>query len=120
MLSSKRSREKLAIDPHLLGNEIGDVILGSVIAGQEGRALSREQYRVDKRSNIPTGTEEYRARRELVFDEFEKYTEWKSSGRKYDINDVVLRLLRENTQQLFASGEYGGCQRGGQCWEYVY
>ena len=105
-IHSRRSYEKLTLEPHLLENEIGGVILGSVIAAEQAKALNREQYLTDKRSNIPSRTEEHRKRRDLVFDEYVKYNEWKSSGEKYDIHDVVLRLLAENTQQLFASGKY--------------
>lgn len=102
---SRRSHEKLVIEPHLLENEIGGVIMGSVVAAQQGEALSREQYGIDKRSNIANKTEEGRRQRDDVFDEYKRYSDWKNTGRKYDIHDAVLRLLTEDRQQLFASGK---------------
>jgi hypothetical protein len=103
---SRRSHEKLLMEPHLLENEIGGVIMGSVLAGQMGVALNRERYLVDKRSNIQSKTEEGRKQRNIVFDEYERYKEWKTTGGKYDIHEAVLRLLTEKPEQLFASGKH--------------
>lgn len=80
--------------------------MGSVVAAQQGKPLDRLQYQNDKRSNIPNKTQEGHAMRDLVFDEFERYKEWKSTCGKYDIHDAVLRLLRQKSQQLFSSGKH--------------
>jgi len=103
---ARRSHRKLDIEAHLLENEIGGVIMGSVVAAQQGKPLDRLQYQNDKRSNIPNKTQEGHAMRDLVFDEFERYKEWKSTCGKYDIHDAVLRLLRQKSQQLFSSGKH--------------
>jgi hypothetical protein len=102
---AKTSREKNRVEPHLLENEIGGVIMGSVAAALQQKALTREQYLADKRSNIPNKTEEGRKKRNLVFDEYESYSKWKSTTRRHDIHDAVLRLLGQERQQLFASGK---------------
>lgn len=102
---SKTTYEKIPIEPHLLENEIGGVIMGSVAAAQQQKALTRDQYLIDNRSNIPNKTEEGRKKRHLVYDEYGKYSDWKKSANKYDIHDVVLRLLEGEKQQLFASGK---------------
>jgi len=101
----RKSRKEIKLEPHLLENEIGGVILGSVAAARQSRALSRDQYLQDKRSNIPNNNKEGRQCRELVFDEYERYSEWKRTNRKFDIHDVVLCLLKEKQEQLFASGK---------------
>jgi Rad3-related DNA helicase len=103
---ARRSHRKLDIEAHLLENEIGGVIMGSVVAAQQGKPLDRLQYQNDKRSNIPNKTQEGHTMRDLVFDEFERYKEWKSTCGKYDIHDAVLRLLRQKSQQLFSSGKH--------------
>jgi AAA domain len=108
---ARRSHKKLDIEAHLLENEIGGVIMGSVVAAQQGEALDRQQYLKDKRSNIPNKMDEGRARRDVVFDEFERYKEWKCTTRKYDIHEAVLRLQQENPQQLFSSGKHVRCSR---------
>lgn len=105
-IMSRRSHEKTTIEAHLLENEIGGVIMGSVVAAQQCEPLTTAQYIMDKRSNIPNQTQEGREQRDLAYDEYERYSEWKTSAGKYDIHDAVLRILKETPKQLFASGTY--------------
>ena len=79
--------------------------MGSLVAAQQQAALTREQYLADKRSNISNKTDEGRRERELIFDEYERYKEWKRKEGKYDIHDAVIRLQSDDPKQLFCSGK---------------
>lgn len=92
------------MDPHLVENEIGGVIMGSVDAAMQGAPLARNQYLDTKRSNISNKTDEGLVQRNLVFDQYERYAEWKRHELKFDRNDVVLRLLQRRIPVIFSAG----------------
>lgn len=97
-VKSKTSHEKLEVDLCLAENEIGGVILGSLAAAVKKEALSRAEYIEEKRSNVTNDAEGFRTRG-LIYDEFEKYRQWKLENRKCDTGDIVLRLIREASEQ---------------------
>jgi tetratricopeptide (TPR) repeat protein len=101
---SRKSHRSLPIEPQLIENEIGGVIMGSLAAANQHAALNRDQYLQDKRSNVSTKSLDGKERRELIYDEYEHYRAWKKDTGKFDINDVVLRLLQEDMSQVFSSG----------------
>lgn len=102
---SRRSHERMHVDMNLVESEIGGVILGSVVAAEQGKALSRQQYLEEKRSNIGCGFEYTSQLRSQVYDYYEQYSSWKRQSSMYDIGDVVLRLLREDWDELFSMGK---------------
>jgi hypothetical protein len=104
--NSRRSHESLKVEASLVENEIGGVIMGSLIAAVQTKPLNRDQYLSDKRSNIPNTNDESLRQRELVFDEYMRYKNWKTCEKKYDIHDAVLRILMEKPQQIFSSGTH--------------
>jgi hypothetical protein len=59
----------------------------------------------DLRSNIGYETQYDISLRNQVYDEYEKYMAWKRTTNKYDVGDLVLRLLEEEWDQHFASGK---------------
>jgi len=92
------------IEEKLTENEIGGVILGSLTAGISQRPLNKEEYLVEKRSNVTNKTERGRHTRNEVYSEFEKYQKWKNLRSRYDIGDVVLMLLKDSKlSQIFES-----------------
>jgi hypothetical protein len=101
---ARTSHQRIALEPHLIENEIGGVIMGSLSAAIQGRLLSRQEYLAEKRSNIGNNTDHDVSKRELVYDEFELYAAWKTEQNKYDISDVIITLLKEDWVQLFSSG----------------
>ena len=110
-LLSRKSHDKLRIEPQLIENEIGGVITGSLAAAEQKGPLTEEQYLADRRSNISNKTQQGRQSRAVVYDEYRRYTIWKLEAGKFDLNDVVLRLLKprskERPEQLFSSGKLG-------------
>ena len=104
-VDARKCYTKLRVEAHLVENEIGGVIGGSLVAAQQRSPLSREQYMEDLRSNLGKETEHEKMLRGLVYDEYENYVEWKSNEGKFDLGDVVMRLLREDWHQYFASGK---------------
>lgn len=103
-LKSRRSHERVMVEASLLENEIGGVIMGSLAAGVQMHPLTRDQYLSDKRSNISNTNDEGCKQRQLVFEEYMRYELWKMSEKKYDIHDVILRLLATKPEQSFSSG----------------
>jgi hypothetical protein len=110
-LLSRKSHDKLRIEPQLIENEIGGVITGSLVAAQQGGPLTEDQFLADRRSNISNKTQQGRQSRALVYDEYKRYTKWKLEAGKFDLNDAVLRLLKpgakDRPEQLFSSGKLG-------------
>jgi tetratricopeptide (TPR) repeat protein len=104
-VNARRSHEQISVDPILVENEVGGVITGSLDAAEQRHPLSREQYLGNKRSNIENETDAGRSLRNVVFDEYEQYTVWKREAKKFDIHDVVLRLLRTKWDVIFSSGK---------------
>jgi len=104
-VESRTSHHASETDALLVENEIAGVISGSVTAAQQGAPLSRSQYLATKRSNIGNKTDAERADRNRVYDEYERYVVWKRKTSKFDMNDVVLRLLQVNDWPvLFSAG----------------
>jgi hypothetical protein len=68
--------------------------------------MYREEYLVDKRSNLGKANQSDLYARNLVFDAFEEYDAWKIARGYYDLGDVVLRLLQEDWKECFASGKF--------------
>ena len=79
--------------------------MGSLVAGMQKLPLSREQYLMEKRSNVSAKTMEGIETRHSVYDEYEKYDRWKKDNKKVDFNDVVLRILKANPMHIFSSGK---------------
>jgi len=105
-VNTRKSHSRLAVEPSLVENEIGGVIVGSLRAAQAGRALTRAEYLSDKRSNVDNKTDQGCQLRERVYDEYQLFAKWKrGQGGLLDINDVVLRLLEIGMDQLFQSGK---------------
>lgn len=101
---STTSYTRSAVEEKLTENEIGGVILGSLRSGINTQPLDRDEYLEEKRSNVTNKTERGRYTRNAVYNEFEKYQTWKNLEGKSDINDVVLRILKDsNLSQIFDS-----------------
>ena len=98
---AQQSHRKLDNGAHLLENKIGGVIMGSVVAVQQGIPLNCLQYQNDKRSNIPNKTGECHVMRDLVFDEFEPWKEWKSTERNMMFMMLSFATETETTADLF-------------------
>ena len=103
-VEERRSYTKIKVEAHLVENEIGGVISGSLVAATQRKPLSRKQYMEDIRSNIGNDFKEERWQRTLVYDEYEEYVNWKQRKEMYDFGDVVMRLLQEDVPQYFSSG----------------
>jgi AAA domain len=104
-VNARSSHASLKIDLRLCENEIGGVIGGSVEAAMQGSPLNKEQYLATKRSNVSGKSLDGQNLRSNIFDVFELYAEWKRENDKYDLDDVVLMLLRRKWQIIFSSGE---------------
>jgi len=102
---TQTSHKANSMDPHLVENEIGGVISGSIDAALQGTPLNRVQYLATKRSNIENKSEAGQAERSPVFDECERCAAWKKANSKFDMNDVVLRLLQEEWPVTFSAGK---------------
>ena len=102
--SVSHSAARKAVDSHLVQNEIGGVITGSLEAATSRRPLSRSQYMTSKRSNLPKNKFDGSQTRSLIYDIFVEYQDWKKQHRRYDSGDVVLRLLHEDWKHGFAMG----------------
>ena len=103
---ARKSHERIAIEPHLIENEIGGVILGSLSAAKLSRPLLQHEYLAEGRSNIENSTDHDKALRKSIYEEYFRYHEWKIAQNRCDLGDVVLRLLQEDWEQLFSSGEF--------------
>jgi hypothetical protein len=103
---SRKSHDKLAVEPSLAESEIGGVIAGSLRVATKAAPLSREEYLEEKRSNVLIDTIDGTRTRNLIYDEYERYRIWKDSEGKYDISDLVLKLIRfDKSKMLFQSGK---------------
>lgn len=90
---TRKSHEKLAVEPSLVEAEIGGVIVGSLRVATQGAPLSRKEYLLEKRSNVLVDTKDGKKTRNLIYDEYECYRNWKISEGKYDISDLILKLI---------------------------
>lgn len=85
---------------------LGGVITGSLEAAIQKEPLSLQQYLETKRSNVPNHSEEGKNTRKRIYEEFKKYSSWKTDSGNYDMGDVVLRLLQlDGTPEFFYSGK---------------
>lgn len=101
---TKKSHGKLQVEASLIENEIGGVILGSLQSAEQQQGLLRDQYLKEIRSNVPNDTDVGRAKRSLIYDEYEHYAKWKQEGARYDLQDVVLELFKQGIPvELFQS-----------------
>lgn len=103
---SQRSFEREKLEPQLVENEIGGVIIGSLVAACQRHPLTREQYKTDVRSNVGRHNERQLQMRDSIYDEYESYTAWKRATKKYDIGDIVMRLLKEDWKEYFSSRKF--------------
>jgi hypothetical protein len=106
---SRKSHKELNVEPSLVENEIGGVIMGSLEAAGLYRPMSRESYLSTKRSNVENKSQRGLGRRGDIYDIFERYHDWKKLNDLYDINDAVLRLLEwhhQNQEEIFSSGNF--------------
>ena len=103
---ARRSHKKVLIETGLIENEIGGVIMGSLAAAKQRRPLDRDQYLADTRSNVSNKSEQGKQTKNIIYDEYERYQAWKVKGRKFDVAEIVLSLLREDMEQIFSSGTY--------------
>ena len=96
----------MEIEQSLVENEIGGVILGSLQSALQASHLSEEQYVEEHRSNVPNKTEQGCRDRKLIYEEFERYRQWKLEEARYDLQDVVLELIKNGTtDELFGSSK---------------
>ena len=107
--ASRKSHKRISVEPHLVENEIGGVIMGSLEAAIMCRPLSRSEYLSTKRSNVAKDSKAGEELRSKIYDIYENYEEWKRLNHKYDTSDQVLRLLRwlhnqANPVEFFSSG----------------
>lgn len=93
---TRDSYEKEKVEPELVENEIGGVIVGSLAAARQAAPLTREQYREDIRSNIGRKADRHLQLRETIYDEYAMYATWKTDNERYDVGDLVMRLLKED------------------------
>ena len=103
--AAKTSHNHLAMDPQIVQNEIGGVIMGSLDAAVLRRPLNLGEYLDNKRSNISNRTLDGKEQRISVYEEYRQYREWKLGKNAYDLADVVLRLLDRALPQHFSSGK---------------
>jgi hypothetical protein len=103
---SRKSHEKLAVEPSLVESEIGGVITGALRVATKEAPLSRQEYLEEKRSNVPIDTIDGKHTRNLIYDEYECYRNWKINEGKYDIGDLILKLIRlDKSTEHFQSGK---------------
>ena len=82
------------------------VSLWALEAAIQAKPLSRDQYLLSKRSNVENQSQTGRETRDRKYNEYECYAAWKRATNKYDVNDLVLRLLKwqqENQQEIFSA-----------------
>lgn len=93
--------------------------MGSLDSAKLGRPLSREEYVNTKRSYIKTNSSAGKQKRHDIYDEYEKYSRWKMapSPYKFDLNDIVLRLINKFRGTHSKTGDEGR-QMGG--WIELY
>ena len=105
----RTSHSSIRVDQALIENEIGGVILGSLQSAELCRALSWEEYEKSQRSNISNkDNREGLATRRLIYDHFQLYDQWKRKYGRFDINDLVLEILKKVKvkKYQFFSGVY--------------
>lgn len=90
----RRSYVPLNIDPTLVENEIGGVIMGSLKAAELRRPLKWEEYEMHSRSNVSRKDLEGSSSRRLIYQQYRLYNDWKSQNGRFDINDLVLEILK--------------------------
>ena len=93
-------------------DETGGVILGSLDAAISGRALTREEYVVSVRSYIEKDTDAGKQKRHEIYDWYEKYARWKQLNGRFDINDIVIKLINE-LKQVQPENIGNGTKKGG-------
>ena len=106
-MATRKSKRRVAVEAQLVENEIGGVIMGSMETVKKGGPLSRDEYLSSKRSNVENKCQDGLDTRQRVYDLYQEYTVWKKKNLKYDVSDLVLRLLRcyqEKPIELFSSG----------------
>jgi len=102
-LHSRTSYTNLRVEPSEIENEVGGVIMGSLEAAIKKEPLDRKEYLENIRSNVPTSNKEGVDKRHAIYDEYDQYRGWKIRSGKFDVNDVILQLIRLNLPQLFDS-----------------
>lgn len=112
-LQERRNYAPLRVEQSLIENEIGGVILGSLKAALEGMPLTREDYLLERRSNVSIDSKEGQNTRSCVYDEYESYHQWKCSKEQHDIEDIVLSLIKcvgtisaNRDVEIFQSGKF--------------
>ena len=100
-VNTRKSHSRLAVEPSLVENEIGGVIVGSLRAAQAGRALTRAEYLSDKRSNVDNKTDQGCQLRERVYDEYQLFAKWKRGQGKAARSLVAKILTNDLVSQLF-------------------
>lgn len=105
--AQKSHQKGKILEPQLVESEVGGVILGSLTSAQQCSPLSCEEYLKENRSNCGNFFEADLELRREVYSQYESYALWKRKNEMYDVNDVVMRLLREEWKELFSSGTFG-------------
>ena len=104
----RKSHASLPVSLALVENEIGGVILGSLRSAELRRPLNWDEYKDDRRSNVTNKDGAGSIARRVIYDQYEFYDQWKRDCDRFDINDVVLELLKKvgcKKHQIF-SGVY--------------
>jgi hypothetical protein len=105
-IGSRKAHSSLAVDITLMENEIGGVILGSLLAALQKAPLTLEQYMAEKRSNIGNSKQDDLERRRDVYKEFIQYQRWKAENKSFDISDIILDILDKDLGVYFESGKF--------------
>ena len=106
---ARKSYSSLTVDSSLIENEIGGVIQGSLRSALLTRSLTRKEYQNDPRSNVRSKDEQGSSIRHIIYDNFELYDKWKRENDFFDVNDMVLDILKKlvsidcSQKQIFAA-----------------
>ena len=105
-VGSRKAHSSTTVDITLTENEIGGVILGSLLAALQKAPLTLEQYMAEKRSNIGKIKQDDLKRRHDVYKEFMQYQRWKAENQRFDISDIILDILDKDLGVYFDSGKF--------------
>jgi hypothetical protein len=105
-VGSRKAHSSTTVDITLTENEIGGVILGSLLAALQKAPLTLEQYMAEKRSNIGKIKQDDLKRRHDVYKEFMQYQRWKAENQRFDISDIILDILDKDLGVYFDSGTF--------------
>jgi hypothetical protein len=92
-VGARKSHQKMKEEVALIENEIGGVIMGSLTVAQQQTPLTKAQYLKEIRSNVSLKSDKGKERRVEIHNEYKQYVTWKAENRRYDVNDVIVKLV---------------------------